>query len=76
MVPSNVKIFGTVKAFKSVIKRWLPENFPCRLCKRYATKLALYEFLMYFVFTLVVFPLSHSFHINRVIDGCFMYFFS
>ena len=45
MVASNAKNLGTVKAFIFAIKRWLPENYPCRLGM--SIKLAFYEFLTY-----------------------------
>ena len=68
MVPSDVKILGTLKAFKFAIKRWLPETASVHSKNGMSTKLAFYEFRMYFVFTLAIFPLSHSFHINRIVD--------
>ena len=35
MVPEYIKNKNTVKAFKTDIKKWKPENCPCRNCKTY-----------------------------------------
>ena len=32
IVPSEIKTLETVNAFKKEIKKWKPENCPCRLC--------------------------------------------
>ena len=33
LVPTELKCLDTTVEFKSAIKSWKPENFPCRLCK-------------------------------------------
>ena len=35
LLPNNLKRLESVKAFKSKIKTWIPDNFPCRICKPY-----------------------------------------
>ena len=35
LLPNNLKISESVEAFKSKIKSWIPENYPCRICKPY-----------------------------------------
>ena len=35
LVPSEFKDLNTVSAFKATIKKWKPNNCPCRLCKTY-----------------------------------------
>ena len=35
MLPENLKTCSTLIEFKKAIKRWVPENCPCRLCKEY-----------------------------------------
>ena len=35
IVPSELKQLETVNAFKREIKKWKPENCPCRLCRPY-----------------------------------------
>ena len=35
LVPTELKELTTVAAFKREIKKWKPENCPCRLCKQY-----------------------------------------
>ena len=39
MVPSNIKDLNNLSAFKQAIKKWKPENCPCRLCKTYIPNL-------------------------------------
>ena len=48
MVPSDVKNLGTVKAFKFVIKRWLPETTFVDSANGMSTKLAFCEFFTCF----------------------------
>ena len=38
-VPDNIKASLSVASFKSDIKKWVPDNCPCRLCKKYITNL-------------------------------------
>ena len=33
IIPSELKQLETVNAFKKEIKKWKPENCPCRLCR-------------------------------------------
>ena len=35
MLPENFKAITTLEKFKGEIKKWVPENCPCRLCKEY-----------------------------------------
>ena len=35
LVPFEFKDLNTVSAFKPAIRKWKPNNCPCRLCKRY-----------------------------------------
>ena len=35
LVPSEFKDLNTVSAFKAAIRKWRPNNCPCRLCKSY-----------------------------------------
>ena len=35
LVPSTLKKLDDAKSFKIQIKKWQPENCPCRLCKMY-----------------------------------------
>ena len=35
LVPSEFKGLNTVSAFKAAIRKWKPNNCPCRLCKTY-----------------------------------------
>ena len=35
LVPSKLKQLVNIHAFKKEIKKWKPENCPCRLCKTY-----------------------------------------
>ena len=35
MLPDNLKSIQTLEEFKTEIKKWVPDNCPCRLCKEY-----------------------------------------
>ena len=35
LIPSQIKDAETLDIFKILIKKWKPENCPCRLCKTY-----------------------------------------
>ena len=35
LIPENIRSSESVDIFKSKIKNWVPEIFPCRLCKTY-----------------------------------------
>ena len=35
LVPSEFKDLNTIGAFKTAIRKWKPNNCPCRLCKTY-----------------------------------------
>ena len=37
LLPNKYKSAENVEIFKNKIKRWIPENCPCRLCKDYVT---------------------------------------
>ena len=34
-VPEEIKNSKSVNSFKKKIKQWIPENYPCTLCKTY-----------------------------------------
>ena len=36
-LPNNCKDATSLKSFKVNLKRWIPENCPCRLCKTHST---------------------------------------
>ena len=38
MLPENLKTITTFEKFKTEIKKWVPENCPCRLCKTYISQ--------------------------------------
>ena len=38
LVPNEYKTIESIEDFKAEIKTWVPENFPCRLCKTYIHK--------------------------------------
>ena len=35
LVPKEIKELSSLSAFKKAIKKWKPQNCPCRLCKKY-----------------------------------------
>ena len=35
MVPTEIKQKPSLPAFKREIKKWIPKNCPCRICKKY-----------------------------------------
>ena len=35
LVPTDIREKPNLKAFKEAIKKWCPNNCPCRLCKKY-----------------------------------------
>ena len=35
IVPTELKNAQSLNSFKRSIRRWMPNNCPCRLCKRY-----------------------------------------
>ena len=35
ILPNEFKELDNLNEFKTKIKRWIPENCPCGLCKRY-----------------------------------------
>ena len=38
LIPENIKVSESVDIFKSKIKKWVPEFYPCRLCKTYVNQ--------------------------------------
>ena len=38
-LPSDLKQFKSLELFKSKSKNWIPENFPCKLCKTYLRRI-------------------------------------
>ena len=39
MIPENIRNAASIKYFKAQIKKWVPLNCPCRLCKSYIPSL-------------------------------------
>ena len=39
IVPIKMKGLTSLKSFQNEIKKWIPKNCPCRLCKTYVTGL-------------------------------------
>ena len=37
MIPAQYKSCSSLIEFKRAIKSWIPDNCPCRLCKRFVT---------------------------------------
>ena len=35
IIPKEIKNSKSLDAFKTKIKRWIPEDYPCRICKQY-----------------------------------------
>ena len=35
LVPQNIKEGSSLSSFKNKVKKWIPQNCPCRLCKTY-----------------------------------------
>ena len=35
LVPQNIKEANCLSSFKNKVKKWIPQNCPCRLCKKY-----------------------------------------
>ena len=38
MLPKHIKSISTLEKFKTEIKKWVPDNCPCRLCKTYVSQ--------------------------------------
>ena len=43
ILPSDYKLSKSLSEFKEKIKSWIPENCPCRLCKKYIPNLGFVE---------------------------------
>ena len=39
MIPAKMKQVQTVSCFKTKIRKWIPTNCPCRLCKNFVPNL-------------------------------------
>ena len=39
MLPKDLKYIVSIDKFKTEVKRWVPENCPCRLCKTYVAQI-------------------------------------
>ena len=39
LVPESIRTSSTLQCFKFRIKKWVPQNCPCRLCKRYVANI-------------------------------------
>ena len=39
IVPNNIKRSETLQIFKAKIKKWIPRDCPCRLCKTYIAQI-------------------------------------
>ena len=53
MVPAEMKQKSFFSSFKGEVKKWIPENCPCRICKKYfqgvgSTPLVFYTFCFIF----------------------------
>ena len=59
MVPSDVKNLMFLKLLSLLLKSGYQKTAPVDSANGISTKLAFYEFLAYFVFILVIFPVSH-----------------
>ena len=53
LVPDKLKQLVDIHAFKKEIKKWKPENCPCRLCKTYIPHVG-------FIWSLYMFLNTHS----------------
>ena len=40
-LPNNLKRLESVETFKYRIKRWIAENYPCKICRRYIYQVGL-----------------------------------
>ena len=43
ILPDRLKNVNSIQAFKMQIKKWKPENCPCRLCKVYVQMSVLFK---------------------------------
>ena len=41
LTPENFKTLESVASFKTAIKKWKPDNCPCRLCREYIYQVGL-----------------------------------
>ena len=39
MLPKDLKAITSIEKFKTEVKKWVPENCPCRLCKTYISQI-------------------------------------
>ena len=54
LVPDKLKQLVDIHAFKKEIKKWKPENCPCRLCKTYISHVGFiwsFKFVLVFEYT-------------------------
>ena len=52
MVPAEMKQESSLSSFKEEIKKWIPENCPCRICKKHLfIYLFIHLFLIYLSLT-------------------------
>ena len=49
LVPAYMKDLKTRSTFKNQIKKWIPKDCPCRLCKVYVTQVGFLQELLRFV---------------------------
>ena len=69
LVPNKLKQLVNIHAFKKEIKKWKPENCPCRLCKTYIPHVG---FIWSFKFVLAFETHSGAFHQKLSYEGSFL----
>ena len=47
IVPSELKKAQSLNSFKKSIRKWAPDNCPCRLCKRYVNGVGFMGLLLF-----------------------------
>ena len=53
LVPLEIKNLTSLQIFKNKIKTWVPESFPCRLCKLYVQDVGFILIIIDFYFSLL-----------------------
>ena len=43
LVPNSMREIQSLEIFKKEIKKWVPQNCPCRLCKTYISRVGFIE---------------------------------
>ena len=80
MKPAEIKQKSSLSSFKGEIKKWIPENCPCRICKEYflGVGFIFLHIFFYYSFFLPLFSYTFCFvflivHII-IILSCFSFF--